>query len=157
MVRSVVQYDKDLPEIEGRNPYEKPDAYLEKKSEEKFVVVNKRRPSKMLLVNKLRESVDDWRNQGYPGASHVTKRLFQFWFDEDHMLKSEPFNYYFGQREAVETLVYITEILKIRDSIPLIKKFAGVKQLKLGTDEGLIFQTTMDGKRKIKRYKIPKV
>jgi len=152
MVRSVVQYDKDLPEIEGRNPYEKPDAYLEKKSEEKFVVVNKRRPSKMLLVNKLRGSVDDWRNQGYPGASHVTKRLFQFWFDEDHMLKSEPFNYYFGQREAVETLVYITEILKIRDSIPLIKKFAGVKQLKLGTDEGLIFQTTMDGKRKIKRY-----
>lgn len=152
MARSVVQYDKDLPEIEGRNPYEKPDAYLEKKSEEEWIVINKRRPSKMLLVNKLREEVDKWREQGYPGASHVTKRLFQYWFEEDHISENEPFKFYFGQREAVETLVYIVEILKNKDIIPLIKQFAQVTQLKLETDTGLIFQTTMDGKRQLRRY-----
>jgi len=153
MAKSIVEYDKDLPEIEGRDKYQRPDSYLQKKKgTDKYEVIEKRRPSKILIVNKLRQEVDKWREQGYPGASKTTLRLFQFWFEEDHLLNDELFRYYFCQREAVETLVYIIEILRNKDLIPLIRKFAIVQQLKLGDESGLIFQTTMDGKRQLRRY-----
>lgn len=151
MPKSVVQYDKDLPEIEGRDKYAKPTAYLQKKkNKDEYEVVEQRRPSKMLLVNNLRDAVDKWRDEGYPGASETTKRLFQYWFEEDHLINEELFKFYFCQREAMETLVYVIEILKNKDIIPLIRKFARVKQMKLG--DNLIFQTTMDGKRQLRRF-----
>lgn len=114
MAKAVISYDKDLPEVEGRQAHLKPDAYLIKKTADEYQVIEGRRPSKMLLVNRLRDEVDQWRQgnldagiEPYQGASEVTKRLFQFWFEEDHLVNGEPFHYYFGQREAVETLVYL--------------------------------------------------
>ena len=101
MPRTVVSYDKDLPEIPDRAAHLPPEAYLRKVTgTEDFEIVEGRRPSKLLLVNRLRERVGKWRGEGYPGASEVTRRLFTFWFEDDH----ERFRYYFGQREALETL-----------------------------------------------------
>lgn len=63
------------------------------------------------LVNGVRASVDAWRGNGYPGASKTTKRLLGFWFNEDHRMKSgAPFRFFFCQREAVETFIYLTEV-----------------------------------------------
>ena len=87
MAKAVIAYDKDLPEIPGRRPWEKPTSYLVKDDaaptgwrEE----TSGRRPSKLLLVPKIREAVDAWRESGYEGASNVTQRLFEYWFEEDH-------------------------------------------------------------------------
>ena len=47
-----------------------------------------RRPSSLLLVPKIRTAVDAWREQGYPGASDETRRLFEYWFEEDHEVET---------------------------------------------------------------------
>lgn len=153
MVKAVITYDKELPGIPDRDPYLPPISYLRKAkgTEDEYETVDGRRPSRMLLVNKLRAAVDNWRNNGYPGASQVTQRLFQFWFDEDHIVGAEPFRYYFGQREAIETLVYLIEIEKNRDAKPLIESFAEVFQKDL-LDKSIEFQTTLDEGRQIRRY-----
>lgn len=131
MPRAVISYDKDLPEVPNRLAHLKPDSYLRKKTDQEYEVVEGRRPSKMLLVNGLRKEVDNWRDTGYPGASPVSRRLFQFWFEEDHLVNGEIFRYYFGQREAIETLVYLTEIKRFHDIKPLIDAFVENFQVNL--------------------------
>jgi type III restriction enzyme len=76
----------------------------------------RRRPSDGThLVNGVRAAVDAWRGNGYPGASTTTRRLFTYWFEEDHVTPDGmPFRFYFCQREAVETFVYLTEIREVR-------------------------------------------
>ncbi len=156
MLRTVVSYDKDLPEIPDRAAHLPPEAYLRKlPSTEDFEVVEGRRPSKLLLINRLRERVGRWREDGYPGASEVTRRLFNYWFEEDHETGGKRFRYYFGQREALETLAYLVEVEKTRDAVPLVKRFGEVvypdgAQHRL--EEDVVFETTMAGRRKLRRY-----
>ncbi len=162
MAKAIISYDKDLPEIPARLPHLPPGAYLRKKigKKDEFEVVDGRRPSKLLLIKKLRDAMEKWREEDYPGASSVSKRLFTFWFDEDHLVGGSPFRYYFGQQEAIETLVYLYEIEKNQDAKKLIDDFGeifypeGTQQQLPGM--GITHQTTMDGKRQIRRY-IPEV
>jgi type III restriction enzyme len=138
----------ELPEISDRNPYTPPTSHLAKTGEDDWTEANGRRASKTLMVNRIRRAVDDWRSKGYPGASSTTLRLLQYWFEETHILKGQgEFRYYFCQREAIETLVYLYELRGFRDCFQLIKEFfeepAGT-QLELGV--------TTQGKRKIRRY-----
>lgn len=80
--------------------------------------------SKAYLVNKLREAVFSWREQGYPGTTETTKRLLQFWFEEDHLEeKNKMFQFWFCQRESIETLIYVYEVLKKRKFIELAQDF----------------------------------
>jgi len=91
-----------------------------------ILVPGQRRPSKCYLVNKLREAVYNWRQQGYPGVTETTKRLLQFWFNEDHIIEedgNELFEFWFCQREAIETLIYVFEVLKKRKFIELAQEF----------------------------------
>jgi type III restriction enzyme len=84
VARAVISYDKDLPEISGRRPWEKPTSFLVKDDSQSTgwrVDESGRRPSQLLLVTKIRAKVDAWRHAGYPGASDVTRRLFEYWFD----------------------------------------------------------------------------
>src|SRR3989304_10433022 len=151
MAKAVISYDKDLPEVPERLAHVRPDCHLIKKTAEDFEIAEGRRPSKMLLVNRLRQAVDRWRDDGYPGASPVTQRLFQFWFEEDRLVNGSNFHYYFGQREAVETLVYLIEIKKNRDAKPLIDSFAEIFRRDLFS-YSIEHQTTMNGHRQIRRY-----
>ncbi len=66
-------------------------------------------------VNGVRARVDDWRERGYPGASATSRRLLSFWFADEHRTASgQLFRFYFCQREAVETFIYLTEIEPVR-------------------------------------------
>ncbi|MBI4517856.1 MAG: DEAD/DEAH box helicase family protein [Deltaproteobacteria bacterium] len=58
------------------------------------------------LVNALREDVKRWRQANYEGATPVTKQLLAHWTRADR-----PRRLFFCQREAVETFVYLAEIL----------------------------------------------
>ena len=156
MAKAVIAYDKNLPEIPGRRPWEKPTSYMVKDDaattgwrEE----TSGRRPSRLLLVPKIRAAVDAWRAGGYEGASEVTRRLFEYWFDEDHEVAGfgVPFRYHFCQREAIETLVWMVEISGQRDAKKLIETHATIFQKDLFT-KNITFQTTMDGRRQLRRY-----
>src|SRR5258708_463677 len=93
----VVQYDRDLPEIPGRCAWEIPDCHLIKAAATKggWAIAPGRRPSTLLLIEKLRSSVDAWRDGGNADVSPVTRRLLEFWFEEDHQVAgySVPFRY----------------------------------------------------------------
>jgi type III restriction enzyme len=158
MAEAVISYDKDLPEIPDRRPDIEPSCYLRKKrgALDEWEVIEERRPSKMLLVNKLRRAVGKWREDDYPGASPAAERLFRFWFDEDHEVDGRPWRYYFGQREAIETLIYLAEIENNHDVVDLVKDFGkifysqGIQERLHGTN--ITFQTTMEDTRQITRY-----
>jgi len=82
-----------------------------------------RQPSKAYLVNEFRKAVYTWREQGYPGVTPTTKRLLQFWFEEDHIVENEPFEFWFCQREAIEALIYVYEVMKKRNFIDMARDF----------------------------------
>jgi len=84
---------------------------------------SQRRPSKAYLVNELRKAVFTWREQGYPNTTETTRRLLRFWFGEDHIVDGEPFEFWFCQREAIETLIYVYEVMKKRSFIDMARDF----------------------------------
>jgi type III restriction enzyme len=84
---------------------------------------DQRQPSKAYLVNSLRKAVYSWREQGYSGTTATTKRLLQYWFNEDHLVNGEPFQFWFCQREAIETLIYVYEVMKKRNFIDMARDF----------------------------------
>jgi len=74
-----------------------------------------------LLIDVLRRVVRDWRESGYPGVTPTTKTLLEYWFNTDH---ERGFRYYFAQREAAETVIYIHEVLKARRLRELVNKLS---------------------------------
>ena len=156
MPKSVIAYDKELPEIPGRLPWTPPSSYLVKDTKSPTGWTENtsgRRPTRLLMVSKIRATVDTWRKQGYPGTSAVSRRLFEYWFDEDHEVDGfqAPFRYYFCQREAIETLVWLVEIAGERDVQRLIQRYATIFQQDL-ISQNIEFQTTMEGQRQIRRF-----
>lgn len=58
------------------------------------------------LVNKISQRVKEWREGRYKGVTGITERLLQHWNSEDRERRL-----FFCQIEAVETIIYLTEIL----------------------------------------------
>ena len=74
------------------------------------------------LVYKVRLGVKEWRDSDYSGASVTTKALLQFWFKLDgHKKNDHIFQYYFAQREAIESIIFLYEIAKARDKFELMR------------------------------------
>jgi hypothetical protein len=77
------------------------------------------------LVAGIREHVDAWRRDGYPGSSATTRRLLEHWFLDEHQTPDgRPFRYFFTQREATETLIYLYEVAKQRTLASMAAQFA---------------------------------
>src|SRR5210317_815313 len=70
------------------------------------------------LVNKIRKEVKEWRMKDYPGISETTKSLLNYWFKSEH---PKGFQYFFAQRESVETIIYLYESQNIRTPSELLK------------------------------------
>lgn len=78
------------------------------------------------LVHKVRKGVQTWRESGYAGAGATTRALLTHWFGTEHFLPQadgtmRPFAWYFAQREAVESAVWLYEVEHARDPHALIK------------------------------------
>jgi type III restriction enzyme len=89
-----------------------------------------RRRSPIRLVNPLREAVKEWRDLGYPGASGTTQQLLSYWFERPHRIPSGKgedieFRYYFCQREAIETFIYLIEVRQLRTLSGMVAEFGG--------------------------------
>lgn len=149
---TIIPYSRALPEAPGRTPWTKPDVFLEKLGEGDYAVRQGRRPSSMFLVEKLRKAVDAWRQNGYGKISAVTRRLFQYWFEEDHLMPEGDFwRYWWAQREAIETLVYLVEEKKAADFKPLAEEFGAQPKFGLLPMEFNI-HVDMNGQRKLTRW-----
>lgn len=78
------------------------------------------------LVHKIRRKVKTWRDSGYEGATATSRALLNWWFKKDHLLPQAdgtmaPFCYYFAQREAVESVIYLYEVAQVKDKYDLIR------------------------------------
>lgn len=84
-----------------------------------------RATSAIPLVELLRQEVGAWRADGrYDGARPTTKRLLEHWFLDEHLTpEGEPFSFYFCQREAVETLIYLHEVVQVRSAAELFARY----------------------------------
>lgn len=78
------------------------------------------------FVPELREKVAEWRINNYDGASETSKALLNWWFKESHTIYAKngtgtSFQYYYAQREAVETVIWLYDVEKVANKYDLIK------------------------------------
>lgn len=78
------------------------------------------------LVPELRRKVKEFRDGGYAGASETSQSLLKWWFLTPHLMPqsdgtSAQFEYYFAQREALETIIYLYEVVGVRDKHDLMR------------------------------------
>lgn len=73
------------------------------------------------LVHKVRLAVAMWRDQDYAGASQTSQHLLRFWFGKEHKTSAGDFQFFFSQREAIESIIYLYEVAKARDKYELLR------------------------------------
>lgn len=78
-----------------------------------------------LCVPLIRQEVEQWRETNYKGITDTTRRLLKWWFSSDHRTpQGTVFEYYAAQREAIEALVYLYEVKKIRRRAEMLTTYA---------------------------------
>lgn len=78
------------------------------------------------LVQQLRRLVHQWRTDRYVGASDTSRALLNWWFNTEHLIPAADgtateFRYYFAQREAVETIIYLYDLVGVKDKYDLLR------------------------------------
>ncbi|MEA3396518.1 MAG: DEAD/DEAH box helicase family protein [Chloroflexota bacterium] len=89
------------------------------------------------LVAQLRRKVKEFRDSGYVGATDTSKSLLNWWFNKRHLLPQAylpspsgrgaggeglaEFQYYFAQREALETIIYLYDVVGVQDKYDLMR------------------------------------
>lgn len=78
------------------------------------------------LVPEIRKAVQKWRDSGYVGASATSKALLTWWFIEPHLMPQSDgpdieFKYFFAQREAIESVIYLTEVVGVKDKFDMMR------------------------------------
>ncbi len=78
------------------------------------------------LVPQLRRKVKEFRDSGYVGATDTSRSLLQWWFGSPHLVQLSDgtmgeFQYFFAQREALETIVYLYDVVGVKDKFDLMR------------------------------------
>ena len=78
------------------------------------------------LVPELRRKVKEWRDGAYVGATATSRTLLNWWFKTPHLLPQPDgtmieFKYYFAQREALETIIYLYDVVGVKDKFDLMR------------------------------------
>jgi len=78
------------------------------------------------LVSQLRKDVKKFRNSAYTGATNTSQQLLNWWFNEPHFKllddgTASEFKYYFAQREALETIIYLYDVVNAKDKFDLMR------------------------------------
>jgi type III restriction enzyme len=80
-----------------------------------------------VCVPAIRKAVAEWQDRNYKGATDTTKLLLSHWFGTDHRTPDGgSFAYYPAQRDAIETLIYIFEIERLRRHRDLMERYVKV-------------------------------
>jgi type III restriction enzyme len=111
-------------------PWEEPSRHRQRNPDpdQPAIIAPGRRPSKVPLVNAIRAQVDVWRAAGYPGISETSRTLLNHWFSSEHLItlsngELQPFRYHWAQREAIETIIYLYELRRVRSVAELLFEF----------------------------------
>lgn len=78
------------------------------------------------FVDQLRRRVADWRDGDYAGATETSISLLNWWFRTPHLIERydgsvEQFEYFFAQREALETIIWLVDVAGYKDKYDLLR------------------------------------
>jgi len=78
------------------------------------------------LVPELRKLVKSWRDKNYEGATETSRALLKFWFQTQHFIPKndgsvDEFKFYFAQREAIETIIYLYDVVRVKDKYDMLR------------------------------------
>jgi type III restriction enzyme len=78
------------------------------------------------LVVNLRNEVKSFRDNDYEGATATSRELLRWWFVEKHLVPNSQgdlreFQYFFAQREALETVIYLYDVVKAKSKYDLMR------------------------------------
>lgn len=78
------------------------------------------------LVSQLRRKVKAFRDSSYVGATRTSRSLLNWWFQEPHLQPradgtTVEFQYFFAQREALETIIYLYDVAGAKDKFDLMR------------------------------------
>ena len=78
------------------------------------------------LVPQLRRKVKEWMDSGYVGVTNTSKSLLNYWFNTPHLLPQTDgtmaeFQYFFAQREALETIIYLYDVVGVKDKFDMMR------------------------------------
>ena len=120
-----------------------------------YQIPSSQRESRAALVPSIRAAVHDWRRSGYEGATATSQRLLRHWFESDHLnAAGEEWLYYYCQREAIETLIYLYEVVRARSLYDLARHYDENRRVQVNPAEDrwarFIFKmATGSGKTKV--------
>ncbi len=118
---------KQIDHLIINSPYEEPSKYWSYNREKRTFsrVEGKRRPAgyvvatpdsqsfddpgifiELPIVNKIRKRIKEWRNEGYPRVTGITKRLLEHWRSPE---ERDYRKFFFCQLQAIETLIWLNE------------------------------------------------
>ena len=106
-------------------------------------------------VPALREAVKAWRVGGYKGVTGTTRHLLNHWFSSDHRLPTgQSFRWHYSQRDAIETLIFVWEVERVRTRKALLERYAtSLKDVRLAAYDEFpryaIKMATGSGKTKV--------
>jgi type III restriction enzyme len=113
-------------------PWEEPNAHRvrAKDRDQPAEAVKGRRSSSIVIAQNIRGFVRQWRETGYPDASDTTRHLLDYWFHRSHRRTTPAgedfeFRYYFCQREAIETFIYLKEVRGLHSLSQVVSEFGG--------------------------------
>jgi len=113
-------------------PWEEPHSHRVRAEKEgdPAKVIKGRRPTSLVVAQNIRGAVREWREGFYAGASDTSRHLLDYWFNRSHRRITPAgdefeFRYYFCQREAIETLIYLKEVRNLSSLSPLFAEFGG--------------------------------
>ncbi len=95
--------------VPSRSPGRRPAGYwfkTERTGSAQFSFLAEEERDDLPVVNVLRDDVRRWRDASWPGASQTTKKLLRHWWRQDRGRRL-----FFCQLEAVETIIYLRELL----------------------------------------------
>jgi type III restriction enzyme len=78
------------------------------------------------LVASLRKNVKEFRDSDYGQASVTSRSLLKWWFTQKHLMPGpggnlQEFQYFFAQREALETIVFLYDVVKVKTKFDLMR------------------------------------
>jgi type III restriction enzyme len=78
------------------------------------------------LVPQLRRKVKEWRDSCYAGGTDTSRSLLNWWFNTPHLQPRADgtmaeFQYYFAQREAMETIIYLYDVVGVQDKYDMMR------------------------------------
>ncbi|MDQ3255294.1 MAG: DEAD/DEAH box helicase family protein, partial [Acidobacteriota bacterium] len=107
-----------------------------------------------MCVPLIRQEIAQWRAAGYKGITETTRQLLQWWFKSDHRITpGTVFKYYPAQQDAIEALIYLYEVKKIRRRAELLTTYAKGQRFLLPQDDDFaryaLKMATGSGKTKV--------